>query len=159
MKRTGIVATVSIVLGAAAPAIGAAPAAENSRAEVVALAHRVIDAFNKGDLATAKELAPAQSIIDEMPQFAWQGAGATDAWLSDVARDDQRLKITDGASALGPPTYVRVEGDQAYAVFPDHYSYKRDGVRVDERATWTITARKSAGGWRIVAWSFAADAH
>jgi len=139
----------------------AAPSAGDARSEVIALAHRVVDAFNKGDMGTVASLMAAgdQSIIDEMPPFIWRGAGATEAWLADVAKDADLNKDTDSFSVLGPPTFIRIEGDRAYAVFPDHFTYKRHGVRVNEDARWTFTAQNSPTGWHIVATSFSAGAH
>jgi hypothetical protein len=131
-----------------------------SKAEIVAMAHQVFDAFNKGDTATVASLtANVQSIVDEMPPFVWSGPKATDAWLGDVVKDAQVMGDTDGSSVLGPPTYVRIEGDRAYAAFPDHFSYKRHGVTVNEDARWTFTAERTPAGWRIVAWAYSADAH
>jgi hypothetical protein len=145
-------------LALAAPAMAADDA--TARSQVVALAHRAIDAFNRGDMATVRTtLADDVNIIDEMPPFHWSGPGALDAWLTSVGQDDDRMKDTGGFSVLGAPTFVRIEGDRAYAVFPDHFGYRRAGTPVKEDAAWTIVAQDRAGGWIITAWSYTAAAH
>jgi hypothetical protein len=94
-----------------------------------------------------------------MPPFNWRGSGATDAWLGAVDQDNTRMKEKDGFSVLGLPTHLRIEGDLAYAVFPDHFRYKRAGVQVKEDGTWTVNARRTPEGWRIIAWTYSAGAH
>jgi len=149
-----------LVLFALPPGGGVRAAPDDeARGAITALANQVLDAFNKGDLATVKSLMPAESIIDDAPPFIWQGPGAFDAWLAAIHEDDARLRITDASSVFDPPTYIRVEGDLAYAVLPDHYRYKRDGVQVNEDATFTLVARKTSAGWRIIATTYSAAAH
>ena len=141
------------------PSIARAAPDADDEAAVAALANQLNDAFNKGDLKAVRALMPAESMIDDLPPFIWQGPGAFDAWLAAAHQDDVRLKITDASSVFGPPTYVRVEGDRAYAVFPDHYRYERAGVQVTEDGTFTIVARKSPNGWRIIASAYSAAPH
>jgi hypothetical protein len=148
-------ALVSITITPAISATGG----DGDRDQIVALAHQVVDAFNKGDITSLKALAPAESIMDEMPPFSWRGPGAMDAFLVAVEQDNTRMKDTDGFSVLGPPTYIRVEGDVAYAVFPDHFRYNRAGVKVNEDATVTFNARRTPDGWRVVALTYSAAAH
>jgi ketosteroid isomerase-like protein len=139
-------------------AVRAAPD-EDARSAVIALANQVVDAFNKGDVATVKSLMPAESIVDENPPYIWQGPSAVDAWLAAADQYTSRMKMTDQVVRIGPPTYIQVEGDSAYAVFPEHFGYKRAGVQVNEEATLTAVARKTANGWRIVSATYAAPAH
>jgi ketosteroid isomerase-like protein len=141
-------------------AVGAAQPTRDDRTEVVAVMGRIMDAFNKGDVAAFKAwVAEDVSLTDDMPPFHWSGPGAVDAWLADVDRDTSRYKDTDGFSVLGPPTFVRVEGDMAYASFPDQFSYKRNGRPVREKATLAVVFRKTAAGWRMTSVSYAADRH
>ena len=162
MRSTlGALAFTVLVLATAAPVVSTAAGADDARSQVIALVHKVVNAFNKGDMATVKSLmAPGdQSIMDEMPPFTWRGPGATDAFLGDVERDAERMKDTESSSVVGPPTFIRIEGNHAYAVFPDHFRYKRAGVPVSEEATMAITALKSPAGWQIVAFAYSAGAH
>jgi len=148
-------------LAAALWAIGAPSFAHtDDRAEVVAVVQRITDAFNKGDITTLKSLCTDDlSVVDDMPPFAWSGPGAMDVWLGDVEKDAQLNKDTGAVTTLGSPSFVRVEGSRAYAVFPDQFSYVRDGRRTRELATLTVVLTKSNVGWRASSVAYAAGKH
>jgi len=148
-----------LLLAALQPSMARAAPDTDAKTAITALASQFLDAFNKGDLKAVKALMPAESIMDDVPPFIWQGPGAFDAWLAAAHQDDVQMKITDASSIFDPPTYVRIEGDNAYAVFPDHYRYKKAGVPVSEDGTFTLVARKTSNGWRIIASAYAAAAH
>ena len=132
---------------------------EQARAEIIALARNAMAAVNKGDLNTVRDLMPAESIMDEVPPFAWLGRDATGDWLVSVDADNRKLNETDAVSELGAPTYIRVEDDHAYAVFPERFRYKRAGKPVRENGTWTFQASRNSDGWRITAWTYSASSH
>ena len=50
-------------------------------------------------------------------------------------------------------------GDDAYAVFPNPFSYKRDGRPVTEHGVTTLVLKKTGGVWRIAALTYAASKH
>jgi ketosteroid isomerase-like protein len=158
--RTLFVMLVTAACFAALPLPGQAKPSGQDEANVVATVQKVVDAFNKGDVAMFKALIDSDaSVIDDMPPFLWRGRGAVNAWLAAVAKDEARMKDTDGHSVLGPPTYIRVDGNQAYAVFPDQFSYKRAGVPISEDGTATFALRKTGTGWKIKGFSYSAAAH
>ena len=139
---------------------GAALAQADDRSKIVAVVNRIVDAFNKGDIPALKSLVEDDfSILDDMPPFVWRGPAAMDVWLGDVDKDNRLNKDTNAASIIGPPTFIRVEGGQAYAVFPDRFSYKRNGRQIRENAAVTFVLRKSDAGWRVVSIAYAADRH
>ena len=124
------------------------------------MVHRIFDAFNTGDIPTLKSLVGDDlNIVDDMPPFVWRGPGAMDVWLGDVDKDSRLNKDTGGTSVIGRPTFIRIEGRQAYAVFPDQFSYKRDGRQIHENAAATFVLEKSDTGWRAVSVTYAADRH
>lgn len=119
-----------------------------------------MDAFNKGDVGRIKSYLVADGIvIDDMPPFHWSGPGSIDAWLTAVAKDDAVNKDTEGHSVLGPPTFIRIVGQDAYGVFPDRFSYKRAGRQVHENGTVTFVFHSTGGKWRVVSTAYAADQH
>ena len=163
--KTEYLMSVGLGIGLCAAQLAQAVAADvpsvGAKAEIIALAHKVVDAFNRGDMATvtASMASGDQSILDEMPPFSWRGPQAIDTFLGDVAKDNERMGDTDGFSVLGPPIYIRVAGNRAYAAFPDRFSYKRRGAQIREDARITFTAEKTPTGWRIVALAYTAGAH
>jgi hypothetical protein len=104
-------------------------------------------------------MAPGdQSIMDEVPPYSWRGPDALGAFLVDAGKDAQRMQDTDSHTTLGPPRVVNIEGDNAYAVFPYHFSYKRAGVPMSEDAILAFAAQRSPAGWQIVSMAFSAGA-
>jgi hypothetical protein len=59
--------------------------------------------------------------------------------------------ISDTKSRLGPAKYVRIDGDRAYVVVPDFYSYTRKGKPVREDLLWTFVATKLGADWKFSA--------
>ena len=142
-----------ILLFAFQPGGAAASPGDDAKAAIISLAHNAITAFSNGDAATARELVPATSIIDELPPFSWAGPGATDAWLAAVRRQGRRSHTTGVVTVLDAPTFIGIEGRAAYAVFPTRFSYRQAGVQVNRTGIWMFSARKTSRGWRIVAWA------
>jgi uncharacterized protein (TIGR02246 family) len=132
----------------------------DDRSQVVAVVQHIMEAFNKGDTATLKSLFEDDvSIVDDMPPFVWRGHGAIDAWLGDADKDTQLNKDTEAVSILGPPAFLRVEGDRAYASFPDHFGYKRGGRQIREAGAVTFVLRRTDAGWRAISVAYVADRH
>lgn len=157
--RSSLISGVLLVAAFWVPR-AAAQAKADDRSTIVAVVHRIMDAFNKGDIPALKSLVEDDfSILDDMPPFVWRGPAAMDVWLGDVDKDNRLNKDADGVSIIGPPTFIRVEGGQAYVVFPDKFSYKRNERQIRENATATFVLRKTDAGWRVVSIAYAADRH
>jgi len=131
-------------------------AQSKDKTAVTTTVQHFVDSFNKGDTDAAKAVCAEQTaIIDEFPPYQWNGTGACAKWMADFDTDAKKNIITDPAVTLGTPRHVDVAGDRAYVVVPADYSFKQNGKPVKETAsTLTIVLRKSAGGWRISAWSW-----
>jgi ketosteroid isomerase-like protein len=129
---------------------------DKDKAAVTTTVQHFVDSFNKGDTATAKAVCADQTaIIDEFPPYQWNGTGACAKWMADYDTDAKKNAVTDGVVNLGTPRHVDVTGSRAYVVVPADYAYTEKGKPVKETAsTLTIVLTKSAGGWRISAWTW-----
>jgi hypothetical protein len=152
MKRLTLATLVAaLVAGQAATAGAADDNASAAAAEATALARRAIAAENAGDIATIQSLwAPGDhAIVDNFPPFSWRGAHALTAWLTDYGKEAARAGETEAVSRIGPPLYVRADGDRIYAVFPDTFTYKRGGATVREDLLWTLVAIHTPQGLKM----------
>lgn len=115
-----------------------------------------VDAFNKGDNATAKAQMAAGGvvIIDEVPPFRWGGPKAFDGWVADYAKDAAANGITEPAVRIGTPTRTLISGRHAYVIVPSVYSFKLKGVAMTEAAQMTFALDRGTAGWKIVAWTW-----
>jgi ketosteroid isomerase-like protein len=121
--------------------------------------HQFIDSFNKGDVKTAAAAnADDVSIIDEVPPHAWHGAGAFQAWASDLDKASKAAGQTDESVALGKVTRSQVDGDTGYVVVEATYLYKQHGKRVAEPAQMVFALHQETSGWKIAAWSWTGGA-
>jgi ketosteroid isomerase-like protein len=92
------------------------------------------------------------SIIDEFPPHVWNSCAE---WLKSFGEYNEN-GITDADAKIGAPWSVYVEGDRAYVVAPATYTYKQHGkVMKEAHAVFTAALRKTDGGWRFSAWSWA----
>lgn len=130
-----------------------APAAFANDAGVDATIGKFAQAFNKGDMKTAKALhATAPMIVDEVPPHLWSGANAFDGWSADLAKSDAAEGKSAGQVTIGAPTREVVSGDHAYVVAPSTYTFKQKGMTMRETAQFTFVMAKEASGWKIAAW-------
>ena len=148
MKMRGI-AAVALAIGLSAPA-----AARDAALEAPITAF--IEAFNKGDNATAKAQMAAGGvvIIDEVPPFRWGGPKAFDMWVADYGKDATAKDITEPMVRIGTPTRELVTGNHAYVIVPSVYSFKLKGVAMSETAQMTFALDRGVAGWKIVAWTW-----
>ena len=125
--------------------------------QVMAPIKQFIDAFNKGDMATAAATHTTDAdlaIIDEVPPFAWRGAQAFKAWGAALDADSKKRGITESAVTISAPTRTEIDGDQAYVVVPAVYTFKEKGVAMKESAHITVVLKKGAKGWLIHGWTW-----
>lgn len=148
--------SVLVLTGLVIIAGSLAPAQASQQAAVVAMVHKFIDSFNKGDTAAGvATCAKPASIIDEFPPHEWQGPAACADWSNAYNANAAANGITDGLVTLGSPWHVDVSGDRAYVVVPARYAYKQRGKPVLEPASlFTVALKKGPSGWRITAWAW-----
>lgn len=143
---------VIAVLVACAP-ITAAPAATDTP---IAAVNQFLDAFNKGDVATAAAAhTDAPVIVDEFAPHLWSGTGALTNWAKDYDTDAKARKITEPAVALGTPDVNTSDGTTAYVVVPSTYTFKQNNVAMRQPAHMAFALTKTTDGWRIAAWTWA----
>jgi ketosteroid isomerase-like protein len=137
--------------------MGAAASAQKTDAQLMAPIQKFIDAFNKGDAATASATHAAEAdlvIIDEVPPYLWRGSQAFKAWSTDLDSDAKKQGITEPMVTISAPTRTETSGDHAYVVVPAVYTYKQGSVAMREQAQLTVTLKRGAGGWLIHGWTW-----
>ena len=136
----------------------AAPAVASDETDVMKPIHQFVDGFNKGDVKSAlAACAEETSIIDEFPPHEWHGAGACAKWADDYVANAKKDAISDGVVTMHKASHVTVSGDRAYVVVPSDYAWKQKGKPMKEtKAAFSFALNKAAGGWKIVAWTWAA---
>jgi hypothetical protein len=141
-------------MGLVATASAAVP-----EAELLAPIHQFIDSFNKGDSAAAEaaNVSTGIIIIDEVAPYLWQGPGAFKAWAKDLNTHDKNAGMTGQQVTLGKVSLTESTGDNAYVAIAAVYSYKQNGVAMNEPAHMTFALRKATGGWKIAAWTWTAS--
>jgi ketosteroid isomerase-like protein len=140
---------------ALAPLAGGVQAAAASRGPA-AVINQFIDAYNRGDVAAARAtLTDDAFIIDEFAPHAWRGPGAFDAWSADLAKNDKAAGITNEKVTVGQTVRSMVDGDTAYVVAREVYTYRQHGRRMAEPAELAAALHQEAGGWKIAGWAWA----
>ena len=129
--------------------------AATPEAELLSPIHQFIDNFNKGDAAAAEAagLSTGITIIDVAPHL-WQGPGAFKAWAKDLDTHDKGAGMNDQHVTLGKVSLTESTGDNAYVAIAAVYSYKQNGLAMNEPAHMTFALQKAAGGWKIAAWTW-----
>lgn len=137
-----------------APAVFAA-----SGEDVAAPIRQFIDAFNKGDTASAyATYAKGEiSIIDEFAPHCWNGPHAAQDWAAAYDKHAQATGVSDGQVKYGAPTRIEREGDFAYVILPTEYLYKEHGKPMDEKGQITAVLHKEDGTWKIRAWTWSGE--
>jgi ketosteroid isomerase-like protein len=147
---------IIVALVVAVFASGTAAATDTS--DVMAVVHQFVDGFNKGD--TKRALATCADntlIIDDFAPHVWDGTGACARWASDFDADSKKTQTTDGVVTIAKPRHLDVTGDRAYVVLPAAFTYKVAGKPMQSTGSvWTLALQKTAAGWRITGWAWAA---
>ncbi|HZZ86855.1 MAG TPA: nuclear transport factor 2 family protein [Caulobacteraceae bacterium] len=137
-------------------AISLAQSAQASdRSDIIAL----VQAFNRAQTTDAYQALCADDaiVIDHAPPFMFRGPRAcAAAWEADLAwAAKDGLSLDRLVQKLAAPTFVRIDGDQAYAVFAGKAWFDAGRRREVEGLYATFVLRRQAGAWRIAAvtWS------
>lgn len=137
--------------------MGAAASTATADSQLMAPIQTFIDAFNKGDMATAATTHAAAAdlaIIDEVPPYLWQGKEALQSWIAALSSDAEKRGITDQVVTISASIREEMSGDHAYVVVPAVYTFKERGVAMRESAQFVVALRKGEGGWLIHGWSW-----
>jgi ketosteroid isomerase-like protein len=133
----------------------AAPMAYAGDAAVEGMIKQFADAFNKGDMKTAKAMhIAAPTITDEFAPYFWRGAKAFDSWGADLGKAEAAEGKSGGQVTIGAPTRENVSGNHAYVVAPSTYTFKQKGTTMRETSQIAIVLDKQASGWKIAAWTW-----
>ena len=154
MKSHFLAASVAVL----AVAFASAPAIASDKTDVMAVVTKAVADFNKGDAkGWAAACADQTSIIDNIPPYRWDGAGACSAWWNAYQAGAKTGGITEGAVKIAKVRHAEVTGDSAYVVLTANYSDKQKGKPTAENgSSFALVLNKSATGWQIISWSWAA---
>jgi ketosteroid isomerase-like protein len=145
----------SVILGAGVLALLSGVAQATPQDDATAPIGAFVAAFDKGDLKTAAaQLSDSPTIIDEVAPYSWTGPKALGGWAHDLLAGDAKAGINGESVSISPASRVEIDGDSAYAVVPAVYAFKDHGAPMSETAQMTFALQKSAGGWKIAAWTW-----
>lgn len=158
MNRRWIAGSMMLAVGIAVSGTVGSAAATSDQTAVVATIRQFANGLNTGDVKSAlATCATSAAIIDEFPPHEWQGPTACADWAKGFAAANKSQGITAGVVTIGKPDRVDVTAGRAYVVAPATYSYRQHGKRITEsNAVFTAALEKTAAGWRITGWAWAA---
>lgn len=121
----------------------------------VAVVRANFDAFHRRDMAAFHAmLAPELSIIDDVPPYEWHGAGAVEAWESDLKKNAKAIGQTDGNVQILSLVRSEETGNRAYVVIKADFTFRLHGQRMSELAEAAETLHKTGDGWKITGWGW-----
>jgi len=117
---------------------------------------RMMDGFNKGDIAAVKSAhVTSPTIVDNVSPFFWSGPNAFDEWVSDLSKAEAAEGKTDGVVTFAPVVDEVISGDRAYVVTRSEYDYKQNGKNIREVGYTSFVLVKQGGEWKVASWSWA----
>ena len=134
----------------------ATPVGASDKADVMEIAHRWTDAFNRGGFNT--DTAPCAEdavVIDDLKPYVWQGSGACSKWYKAVMSWAAKAAVTKPTITLGKTRHLDFDGRYAYLVAPVTLAYIKADKPVDFRGIITMTLHKGESGWQVsgLAWA------
>ncbi len=155
-KENSMRKTIAVSLSFAL-ALAAGPAFASDEVDVMATVRQYIEAFNKGDAATATGYCAAQSsIIDDFPPYLWQGAAACADWSKGFDAYIKNNGITEPRVILLYATHIDITRDRAYVVVPANFGFTLKGKRYTQHGSiLTVVLQKVGENWRITGWAWA----
>ncbi len=117
---------------------------------------RMMDGFNKGDIASVKSAHVASpTIVDNVSPFVWSGPNAFDQWVADLTKAEAAEGKTEGVVTFAPVVDEVVRGDRAYVVTRSIYAYKEKGRSMREVGYTSFVLTKVGSEWKVESWSWA----
>ncbi len=133
-----------------------ATAIASDKTDAMAVVHKWVDAFNKGDAKTATSYcADGALVIDDFAPHVWQGPGACAAWYKDYEAFAAKGQMTNASVVLGKSHHLDVDAGYAYLVTPASLTYNKAGQPVTDKAIVTMSLKKGSAGWQITGWAWA----
>jgi ketosteroid isomerase-like protein len=149
-----IMQKLAAVIAVAVLASGAASASDKT--DAMAVVHKWVDAFNKGDgKAGSSYCADGALIIDDFAPHIWQGSGACANWYKDYEAFAAKGQITAASVALGKVRHLDIDSGYAYLVTPTTLTFTKEGKPVTDKAVVTMALKKGSSGWQITGWAWA----
>src|SRR5450759_4992685 len=100
---------LAAVIAVAVFASGAASASDKT--DAMAVVHKWVDSFNKGDGRTGSSYcADGALIIDDFAPHVWQGSGACASWYKDYEAFTAKAQIT--AASVTPVSYTHLRAHE-----------------------------------------------
>lgn len=135
--------------------LSSGPLIASDKADVLAVMHKWVDSFNKGDSASAlATCADESAIIDDAPPYEWHGAGACKAWFNDLSAFLKKNDAVFDHTTVDKVRNFEITGDHAYAVVSATFTTKVKDAPQSEKGIWTFAMKKSGQGWRITGWTW-----
>ncbi|HXS77560.1 MAG TPA: DUF4440 domain-containing protein [Terracidiphilus sp.] len=127
--------------------------------DVAAPIRQFIEAFNKGDTASAyATYARGEiNIVDEFAPHRWNGPHAAQDWVAAYDKHAQAAGVSDGQVKYSAPTRIERQGEFAYVILPTEYLYKEHGKQMDEKGQITAVLHNEDGAWKIRAWTWSGE--
>jgi ketosteroid isomerase-like protein len=148
-----------LFVAAALCAAVASPATAGPADDAVRAVTTWIDRFNAGDMNAFYSAHTANAvIIDEFAPYVWSGKDAPHVWANGFDADAKAHRITEPRMDYAAPIRAESDGKSAYIVLPTVYRIKQDGRSMSAAGTMTFVMVKTASGWKIASWSYAAPA-
>ena len=121
-----------------------------------ATVRKAMDQFNKGDMQDASAaFASDPSIIDEFAPYEWHGPNAVSGWLSAFGDFTKAKGQSNQVVKILSVSRSDVEGDTAYVVLRELYTYKEHGKPMSEMGSAAWTLHNGPDGWKIVSTAWA----
>jgi hypothetical protein len=114
MKALGAVIAMAVFASGAAGA--------SDKTDAMAVVHKWVDAFNKGE-SNSSYCVDGALIIDDFAPHVWQGSGACASWYKDFEAFAAKAQITAASVALGKTRHFDIDSGYAYLVAPTTLSY------------------------------------
>lgn len=147
--------TCALILAPSLLALGG-PAMAATATGPVAVVKQMMADFDKGDMKAA-EAAYAKdiAITDEFAPYEWHGPDAMANWSKGYDAFTKSAGWSDAKAASHTVTRADVNGDAAYVVVSEVFTYKQQGHPMSESGMEAFTLHKGAGGWKITgsAWA------
>lgn len=145
-----------IIIACALAFMSVGTAGASEKTDVMAVIHRWVDTFNKGDMKSSLAACADQAVvIDETPPHVWQGAGACAAWKDAYDAWVKSNDVTHVFEAIGKVHHIDISDEFAYVVQSVNFSWSEKGKSGSERGIETVTLKKTSAGWRITGWAWA----
>ncbi len=131
------------------------PAAAGPAEDATAAVTNWLDKFNAGDIAAFNAgHAPSPVIIDEFSPYLWSGAGTSQRWLDDYAKDAGSKGISGGRIDYGKPLQAVSDGSSAYIVLPTTYRFTQKDVKMAGAGSMTFVMTRTGTEWKVASWTY-----